>query len=475
MYAKFSISSEGLVEATRKPSCAPCRRKKKKCDGVQPRCSLCRDSYGRDECTWPATRRGRKASTSKEPAEDQKIDEDAFEPCARPEIAELSASTLPDALLQALPELSPEEILQASETFQRVILCNHPSYKKSVLTLSLPLAVEHEPLMHAWISSILLVIPDNAPRWRQKSVLHYDLAVQGLKTAIVAGNPSDEWKRAAVLLCHALELLQPMPSSDLMRSHLRAAHCIFRLATENLGVPASLHDTLLFEGYIVRAAMNCLLQQDMYRKLPFDYMHTLVSMHKRGLDRQLLELNPFNCPWLGATGPEVIQTVYEASWLKVNGLVSRQYSDKALEIRESLVIAGNTDDPTKEPPQHHQPYTVRYAWRSACLALLNNTLSGSDGEVPESEDTIGKGLLHLDYLTEKNCNDVPIIWPLIVFGALTFSHEHYTMCNAIADRFRRAMPSEAVDSIVAFWTQEQRIEQGSSRLADSDLLRAIIL
>lgn len=325
--------------------------------------------------------------------------------------------------------------------------------------------------MHAWISSILLVVPNNTARWRRESVLHYDLAIQGLKTTIVVGNPSDEWKRSAVLLCHALELLQPMPSPDLMRSHLKAAHHIFRMATGDPEVPASLHDTLLFEAYIVRAGTNCLLQQEIYKDLPFDYMHTLVSMHRRGLMRQGLHLNPFNCPWLGAIGHSVIQDVYEASWLGLHGLLERRNRDRAVAIRARLIAAGNEDDPSNEPEQHHQPYTVRYAWRSACFTLLSNLLCDSD----DSETVIGAGLEHCDFLTQKNCHDVTLLWPLIVFGSLTSNQGHYSKCRTIADRYRRAMPPEAVDCVEAFWAQEQRIERRSDRLADSELLRSIVL
>lgn len=76
----FSITPSGFEPAVQRQSCLPCetpsllsaetgrfmlttltlgRRKKKRCDGCRP-CGLCRNSNGRDECTWPAERRTRR-------------------------------------------------------------------------------------------------------------------------------------------------------------------------------------------------------------------------------------------------------------------------------------------------------------------------------------------------------------------------------------------------------------------------------
>lgn len=344
-----------------------------------------------------------------------------------------------------------------------------------MVALSLPLAAQHKPLLHAWISCILVMIGEDDPKWKQESVIHYDHAVRGLKVSILDGSPSHEWKRATALLCHAIELLQPVPSSNLARSHLSGAHHMFQLTKDDPNVPASEHDALLFEAYILRTANNCLLQQDIHQQLPFDYLHHLNLMHQRSLDRMSLEMSPRDCPWLAVPGPTLIDLLYRISWLNAHHPLSEDLYREAVNVGNQLSADEESQRGTDGGPREYLP--ERSIWRSACKALLRSLLLGaSAGSVgPEYETAVSEGSEALDVLTQVSSEDYSLLWPLIVLGALSSSGQHRDTCLTVAERYRTTVPGRIINSILSFWSQAWTTEDKALRFKDSELLRSILL
>lgn len=149
-------------------------------------------------------------------------------------------------LIFSASHVDPAAIVEASHVFQSRVLCNNPEYKGLVMNLALPLAANHEPLMHAWISSTLLFMSGNgdSAQMREESVIHYNHAVRELKTSVLEGDLSAEWKRATVMLCHAIELLQPIPSPCWLARILRPLITCFK---RQLDSPAC-HKTIMTDS-----------------------------------------------------------------------------------------------------------------------------------------------------------------------------------------------------------------------------------
>lgn len=319
------------------------------------------------------------------------------------------------------------------------------------------------------------MIGEDDPKWKQESVIHYDHAVRGLKISILDGSPSHEWKRATALLCHAIELLQPVPSSNLARSHLSGAHHMFQLAKNDPNVPASEHDALLFEAYILRTANNCLLQQDIHKQLPFDYLHDLNLMHQRSLAHMSLQMIPRHCPWLAVPGPRLIDLLYRISWLTGYYPLSEDMSREAINIWHQLYADEKFQDESEEKIGDYLP--ERGIWRSACQALLSSLLLNMSAEsvVAEHHTAISEGSQALEVLTQIPSEDYSLLWPLIVLGALSASGKQRTTCLAVAERYRATVPGRIINSILAFWDQAWATEVEALRFNDSELLRSILL
>ena len=345
------------------------------------------------------------------------------------------------------------------------------------MLLALPLATQHEPLMHAWISSVFLFMPDDSPQWRQESVIHYNHAVRELKLSILDGSPIEEWKRATALLCHAIELLQPIPSRQLARSHLSAAHHMFHLTLGHPGLPFDDHDSLLFEAYIIRTATNCLFQQDIHRELPFDYIETLSSMYYSSLQRRCLEMSPLNCPWLSHFGPQIMDMVYKTSWIYAQGFSAASHRRKAVEVWHSL-------DKMEEISPHEQhaiqgiDYKVtRRIWMTACRALLRPFVPAncSSHATPDHEALVSFGLRDMGAMPQAWTDDMTMFWPLIVLGALSRNSNNQDLCSGMVTRFRTPVSSQTVDHVISFLTDAWEDGDKTTCFKDSESLRSILL
>lgn len=341
--------------------------------------------------------------------------------------------------------------------------------------MSLPLAVEHEPLMHAWISAILISGPGDTTQRQQQSVLHYDHAVRGLKSALLSENPIDEWKRATALLCHAIELLQPVQSPQLARSHLQGAHYMFQLASNDSELPASEHDTLLFEAYIMRTATNCLLQQDIHLALPFEHIREMSAMHQRALSRLNLEMSTKTCPWLGVATLDLMDAVYKVAWLNAHLPLSEANRIHAIELWRFLVTTNEETSQDSSSLQDQRDRAVRCVYRFACQLIAHQFLPDAHPTNLDKDATIDKSIRDLDMLTRSSCDDSSLQWPLIVFGAFATTQEHQRICSVIAARFSPKVPQQTIDGILAFWDMAHQIKDDKLRFQDCEILRSILL
>ena len=378
-------------------------------------------------------------------------------------------------------EIPQDVVVRAADAFERKVLGSHPLYRKSVLESALPLAAKHKPFMHAWIAAILLQMPDdeNKPRWRSESMVHYTHAIHGLKVSIMAdGLKVDyEWKRGTSLLCHAIEMQQKDPCSQLARTHIIGAHQMFQVLLGEPNLPASEHDALLFEAYLMRTALNVLSQQDIHKQLPFNYVQELECMHQRALVRLFLEFKPQDCPWLPGPGPELFDLMYKASWLTVQSPLSSEYYDKALSLWHwsCEVVDAETQRDAETNPNLYA--SGRCVLQSACQALLRLLVRDVDiGNTALGLDTITTvGLRHLDNLTQVTCPHSGLRWPLLVLGALSTTSDQQQLCLTIAARYRAAAAALVNDNLFLFWTQAWDVDDVTGRFNDCELLRCILL
>jgi hypothetical protein len=371
--------------------------------------------------------------------------------------------------------------MRAAEAFEREVLGSHPLYQKSILESALPLAVKHKPFMHAWIAAILTKMPDdgNKPRWRSESMVHYTHAIHGLNISIMADGPNVdyEWKRANSLLLHAIEMQQADPCSHTARTHIQGAHTLFRCVLGRPDLPASEHDLLLFEAYLMRTATNTLLQQDIHKKLPFNYVQDLEAMHQRALDRLSLTMTPQDCPWLSGPGPELFNLIYKASWLNVQSSLTKELNDEAINLWywSSTIVDAETQRVAEIEPNTYA--SGKCVLQSACRALLRLLVRDVDigNTALELETITATGMRHLDNLTQNSCQQIGMLWPLLVLGTLSSSREQQKLCLTIAGRFRAMAAALVNDNILLFWTQAWAVEDVTARFKDCELLRSILL
>jgi len=382
-------------------------------------------------------------------------------------------------LTSSASHVDPAAIVEASHVFQSRVLCNNPEYKGLVMNLALPLAAQHEPLMHAWISSTLLFMSGNgdSPQMREESVLHYNHAVRELQTSVLEGDLSDEWKRATVMLCHAIELLQPIPSPLLARSHLTAAHHMFQATIGRPGLPENDHDGLLFEAYIIRTATNCLFQQDIHRQLPYNYVENLSAMHSDALKRRSLEMSPLNCPWLSNFGPEMMDMVFKTSWIYAQGLSADSDCQEAVEIWHNLDKMAEAGGVLPHAVRESDYKITRRIWSTACRALLWPLVPAerSRHASPDHEAIMSFGLRDMGAMPQAWADDMTMFWPLVILAALSRSFNNQSIASEMVTRFRTPVSAHTVDNVRSFLTEAWEATDKTVPFNDSESLRSILL
>jgi len=310
-------------------------------------------------------------------------------------------------------------------------------------------------------------------------MVHYTHAIHGLNISIMADGPNVnyEWKRANSLLLHAIEMQQADPCANLARTHIQMAHTMFQLVVGRPDLPASEHDLLIFEAYLMRTAANTLLQQDIHKQLPFSYVQDLETMHQRALVRLSLTMTPQDCPWLSGPGPELFNLIYKASWLNIQSSLSSELNDEAINLWHwsSAIVDAETQRVAEIEPNTYA--SGRCVLQSACRALLRLLVRDVDigNTALELETIIATGMRHLDNLTQNSCQQIGMLWPLLVMGTLSTSKGQQQLCLTIAARFRAMAAALVNENILLFWAQAWAVEDVAARFNDCELLRSILL
>ncbi|TIA24144.1 hypothetical protein D6C81_02637 [Aureobasidium pullulans] len=469
MFANFSSTSEGLVESKPRPkpnglnlSCLPCRRKKKRCDAARPTCGRCRNSYGRDVCVWSDEKRNRSRQSREIKADQRHIQSDSSPSTTAQssswEVAKSDTSTnsitspvadcpmdlgfhgfcpwtIPDAVTNISPDLSPQMFLNISTTFQRRILCLDIDFKDSIIMDSLPLALDHPPLLHAWVACSVIALSRSMPYWYQKAIEHYDSAVSGLSRALQAQNETcDKWKRETVILPHLFEGFQSRSDESVLgKAHLRGAHELFNLRVKDRS-PMSYHEALAAE--------------------------TLVS----ALGQLGLSCNWRHSPWIGFGGPELADLVFRASWLahktslntddrqQVENIITRLSSWTAPACFEESLTTHLVLPPKRL-------VLLAKAYWCACSYLITH-LSHHDGNPVVSDDTafVTETLELLDQLTEYEQTINNHLWPLIVVGTAATSLESQEHIRSLLPQFNQALGPGSVKRAERFLEVAWRVD-----------------
>ncbi|KAI4731059.1 hypothetical protein E4T49_01293 [Aureobasidium sp. EXF-10728] len=436
------------------------RRKKKKCDLTKPTCERCRNSYGQDQCVWSdgqkRTRVRREIKPSQEP-ETQPLPsspdsptndtsslsrlETTTEPIGTPDtkypmdlgfenfcswripdvVANISPFLTSKQALTSRSDLSPQAFLKISAAFQNQILCLDSDFKDSIVVHSLPLALEHPTLLHAWVACSIIALSRSMPYWHEKAIRHYDSAVSGLSQALQEGSQTnDKWKRETVLLLHLFEGFQSKDEeSALGKAHLRGAHELF-IPTVKDQCPMGYHDVLVLEAYIMHTANNHLFQPD--SQLPITHITEALGTLTSALNQLKMDCNWRSSPWIGFGGPELADMAYRVSWLthkpflndqdnkEVEELISRLSSWTAPACQEES-LSTHLDLPPK------RLVLLARAYWCACSYLATHLAQEQNCILPFDADAFVTEIIQLlNQLIEHEHTINNHLWPLVVIG-----------------------------------------------------------
>ncbi|KAI5205506.1 hypothetical protein E4T38_04140 [Aureobasidium subglaciale] len=496
MFANFSNTSQGLIKTDSRPrsdaskiSCLPCRfyrpgsnrsythllqgrRKKKKCDFIQPSCSRCRNSYGQDTCVWSTSRRKQRSRSR----DIQSIERDVQ---SRPSsssstssrasttlVRKPSASTrsnspidlgfenfcpwsMPDVVSSISPDLSPQIFLRISTAFQNRVLCLDSDFKDSLVAQSLPLALEHPALLHAWVACSVIALSQSMPYWHEKAIRHYDSAVSGLSQALqINPHTSDKWKRETVILLHLFEgFSSKSEESALGKAHLSGAHMLFNPTVKEKS-PMSYHDVLVLEAYIMHTTNNYLFQPD--SQLPITHMEEAMETFKSAMGQLDMDCNWRNSPWIGFGGLDLVDMIYRTSWLthktyldtadrrELQDIVARLSSWTAPACREE-----STSTHLDLPPK--RLVILARAYWCACSYLATNLMLQEEIEdLPLDNNAFMIQTLELlDQLIEFECTINNYLWPLVVVGTAASDQVTQDHLRSLLPQFNQALGKES--------------------------------
>ena len=103
--------------------------------------------------------------------------------------------------------LCPSMLTKVGNLFDQKIRAANSLYKHSILREALPVVLANPPYLHAYIACITLTDMNSAPCWRERAMLHYSHALNGLINAIAAhGGNGAIWKRSCAMLLHLYEV-----------------------------------------------------------------------------------------------------------------------------------------------------------------------------------------------------------------------------------------------------------------------------
>ncbi|KAH0030668.1 hypothetical protein KCU78_g3009, partial [Aureobasidium melanogenum] len=329
--------------------------------------------------------------------------------------------SIPDVVTKISPDLSPQGFLSISAAFQNQVLCLESDYKNSIVVNSLPQALEHPTLLHAWVACSIIALSRSMPYWHEKAIRHYDSAVSGLGQALQdKPQTKDRWKRETVLLLHLFEGFQSKDEeSALGKAHLRGAHELFVPAVKDRS-PISYHEILVLEAYIMHTANNHLFQPD--SQLSITHITEALGTFTSALKQLNMQCNWRSSPWIGFGGPELADMAYRVSWLthkpylddtdhqEVNDLIARLSSWTAPACQEESA-SSHLDLPPKRLALLARAYWCACSYLAAHLAQEQNC------SLPFDADTfVLETLQLLDQLIDYEHTINNHLWPLVVVG-----------------------------------------------------------
>ncbi|CAD0093166.1 unnamed protein product, partial [Aureobasidium vineae] len=381
--------------------------------------------YGQDQCVWsdgqrrPRVRREIKASqeleTQPSPSSPASSTNDSWT-LSRPET---TAEPIETPGTNYLMDLGFENF--CSWHIPDVVANISPDFKDSIVVHSLPLALEHPTLLHAWVACSIIALSRSMPYWHEKAIRHYDSAVSGLSQALQdESQTNDKWKRETVLLLHLFEGFQSKDEeSALGKAHLRGAHELF-IPTVNDQSPMGYHDVLVLEAYIMHTANNHLFQPD--SQLPITHITEALGTLTSALNQLKMDCNWRSSPWIGIGGPELADMTYRVSWLthkpflddtdhqEVEEITARLSSWTAPACQEES-LSTHLDLPPK------RLVLLARAYWCACSYLATHLAQEQSCVLPFGADAFVTEVLQLlDQLIEHEHTINNHLWPLVVIG-----------------------------------------------------------
>ncbi|KAG8624365.1 hypothetical protein KVT40_007432 [Elsinoe batatas] len=465
--------------------CSACRKKKKRCDLQKPKCFRCRNSTSRSVCEWPYD----------DPAPTSPLDTTlpgviAFDtlsyqnqkspgcvntPAHNAEVIphpSLNALCHDPVVIHALrltPSLSHENVASMIQAFEDACLDPEKS-GQSISVMSMQLALQHPPLLHAWLACAGLPYAYRDPQLRPLFLTHYTAAVKGLADTLPRdGFHPEEWMQATILTLHIFEEHQATDHVSITRqSHIRGAHLIFRDSL-SLTEQASRHQTLLLEAYICRTSVNCLCDGNV--GLPYDHLEAPLKVllwSARQHDSRLTTA----CPWAGPSGPKLTDLCFKLSWLlqqyPLSGedLVRHDLLKKHLSELDSLVL----EDWDIDSQLSHSTLQIRWIYYLAC-DLLSAVLSN----VPTIDmiSTCDRGIRILEDLNDNSNPTLQMMWPLAILGT-GCSKEARLKCSAVLEDIRFKFSPGTAGRVKSFhnkvWSRDSSTRNGPYLLLDKDMI-----
>lgn len=118
-----------------------------------------------------------------------------------------SPSSWAHELILFSSNLCPSMLTKVGNVFDWKIRAGNSLYRHSILREALPVILGNPPYLHAYIACITMTDMNAAPYWRERAMLHYSHALNGLINAITSHiGVGARWKRACAMLLHLYEV-----------------------------------------------------------------------------------------------------------------------------------------------------------------------------------------------------------------------------------------------------------------------------
>jgi hypothetical protein len=228
-------------------------------------------------------------------------------------------------------------------------------------------------------------------------------------------------------------------------AHLEAAHVIFG-KRRYVDVPASVHELLLLEAYILRCATNYLFHPAW--RLPRDHVDSRLQLFQAGLVG--LQRSPSACPWIGPIGIRTILTVYHLSWLAHRLPLGNEHASEVHGILERLSLDRQKLSKVIGNAAAVGCRALQDAYIAACMQLANSLLRLSVHHLgPDANDSSYK-VSGITCVTTAMlaCEEralSSLLWPAIVLGLGCTTEEE---CRAYRRILQQLIPHAGGEAVV---------------------------